>query len=102
MPMNYFEKLKRLVNERINPSRDKSYDIYEVVRKGVDDGELWRFGYDDVYLLVQDQMPEARFDEVVQVVNMMDFTGQLKWIGHTKRGASYIPMFQVNKDVPCP
>lgn len=97
MPMNYFEKLKRLVNDRINPVRDKQYDIFMCLLDGIDEGELQRFTYNDAYLYIQEHMPEARFDEVQHCVCMLDFVGRVKWLGATRRGNDYIPMFQVTK-----
>ena len=91
--MNYFEKLKRLVNDRVEPARDKNYEIFRCLMDGVDSDDLTRFTFAQAYVYVQDRMPEAKFDEVQHCVRMMDFMGHIKWLGHTRQGNNYIPIF---------
>lgn len=92
--MNYFEKIKRLVNDRYEPARDKRYNIFCCLIDAVEDGRLTRFTFADAYVIVQETMPEANFGDVQHSVRMLDFMGRVKWLGSTRRGDDYIPMFQ--------
>ena len=101
MKMNYLERIKRMLNDRVEPSRDKKYEIFCCLLKGLEDGELYRFTFADAYFHVQETMPEAKFDEVQHSVRMLDFTGHVKWMCNVKQGGNYIPMFQSMKKGSC-